>query len=70
MFDQGESIKEASRVISELYPEDAMTEWACERWFAEFREGDRSLQDLPRSRRPQILDRQSFKAAVSTLIRA
>ena len=60
MFDQSKSTKEAS----ELYPEDAMTERPCERWFAKFREGDRSLQDLPRSGRPQILDRQSLKAAV------
>ena len=64
MFDQGKSTKEASRVISELYPEDAMTERTCERWFAEFREGDLSLQDLPRSGRPQILGRQFLKAAV------
>ena len=63
MFDQGKSTKEASRVISELYPEDAMTERTCERWFAIFREGDRSLQDLPRSGRSQILDRQYLKAA-------
>ena len=65
MFDQGKSTKEASWAISELYPEDAMTERTCEPWFAKFREGDRSLQDLPRSERPQILDRQSLKAAVN-----
>ena len=29
-----------------------------------FREADRSLQDLPRTGRSQILDRQSLKAAV------
>ena len=46
MFDQDKSTKEASRLISELYPEDVMTERTCERWFAKFREGDRSLQDL------------------------
>ena len=64
MFDQGKSTKEASRVISELYPKDAMIERTCERWFAKFREGDRSLQDLSRSGRHQILDRESLKAAV------
>ena len=41
-----------------------MAERTCERWFAKFREGDRSLQNLPRSERPQILDRQSLKEAV------
>ena len=64
MFDQGKSTKETTQVISDLYPADAVTERNCARWFAEFRAGDRSLQDLPRSGRPQILDRQSLKAAV------
>ena len=35
--------QKATRVISELYPEIGMTERTCERWFAKFREGDRSL---------------------------
>ena len=64
MFDQGKSSREVSRVISGLYPEYAMTERTCERWFSKFREGDRSLLDLTGSGRPQILDRQSLKAAV------
>ena len=64
MFDLGKSTKEATRIISELYPEDAMTERTCVRWFAKFRKGDRSLQDLPRSGRPQIIDLQSLKAVV------
>ena len=64
MFDQGKSTKETTQVISDLYPLDAVTERNCARWFAKFRAGDRSLQDLPRSGRPQILDRQSLKAAV------
>ena len=34
VFDQGKSNKEASRVISELNPDNAMTERTCERWFA------------------------------------
>ena len=31
--------KAPSRVICELYPEDAMTGRTCEWWFAQFREG-------------------------------
>ena len=62
MFDQGKSTKETTQVISDLYPADAVTERNCARWFAKFRAGDRSLQNLPRSGRPQILDRQSLKA--------
>ena len=64
MFDQGKSTKETTQVISDLYPADAVTERNCARWFAKFRAGDRSLQELPRNGRPQILDRQSLKAAV------
>ena len=41
-----------------------MTEMTGEPGFAKFREGDRSLQELLRHGRLQILDRQSFKAAV------
>ena len=33
-FDQSKNTKEASRVISELYPEDVMTVRTCEWWFA------------------------------------
>ena len=61
MFDQGKSSKESTQVISDLY---LMTERNCARWLAKLRADDRSLQHLPRSRRPQILDRQSLKAAV------
>ena len=51
MFDHGKNktmTKEATRVISELYPKDAMTERTCEWWFAEFREGDRSMTSCGR----------------------
>ena len=41
-----------------------LTVRTCERWFGYFREGDRSLQNLPRTERPQILDLQSVNAAV------
>ena len=44
-----------------------MTELTCERWVAKFREGDRSLQDLPRTGRPQIIDSQLLKAAVDAV---
>ena len=64
LFDQVKNIKEATLVISELYPEDAMTEWTCKNWFAKFKEGYRSLQNLPRTGRPQIYDLQSLKADV------
>ena len=66
MFDQGQNTKEATGVISKLCPEDPMTELTCERLFSKFREGDRSLQDLPCNARPKIFDRKFLKDAVET----
>ena len=34
MFDQSKNTKEDTRVIGELYAEDAMTKRTFERWFA------------------------------------
>ena len=67
MFDEGKNTKEVTRVISLSNPEDAMTQQTCEPFFAKFREGDRSLQDLPRTEPPQILDWQSLKAQESCI---
>ena len=49
IFDQGKNSKEATRVISELYPEDAITKRTCERWFAKFRKGHWSLSRTSRA---------------------
>ena len=58
------SLNHFQKVRIALENELTMTKRTCERWFSKFREGERSLQDLLRSGRPQILDRQSLKAAV------
>ena len=64
IVDQGINTKKATRILSEVYPEDSMTERNYQRWFAKFREGDGSLQDIARTGRPLILVSQSLKAAV------
>ena len=43
---------------------DAMSLSNCRKWFARFREGDRSLRDRMREERPQILDRKARKTTV------
>lgn len=63
-FDRGLSAAKAAKNIRETYGEDAMSDSNCRKWFARFRDGDRSLQDLPREGRPKILDREKLKAAV------
>ena len=42
-FNKGESATEMRAV----YGEGAVTDWTCQKWFAEFRAGDFSLDDAP-----------------------
>ena len=63
-FDKGLSAAEAARNICNTYGVNAMSLSNCRKWFARFREGDRSLQARPREGRPQILDRKVLKATV------
>ena len=51
-FDRKSTPAKAAENICQVYGIDAVTERTCRRWFAKFREGDRSLEDEPRSGRP------------------
>ena len=44
MFDQCKNTKDTTLILRQLFWEDAMTERTFERWFAEFRKGDRFLR--------------------------
>lgn len=63
-YDQGRSAAEAARNIKKTYGEDAIGESTCRTWFARFKDGDRSLHDLPREGRPKIIDHAVFKETV------
>lgn len=63
-FDQRHTAAQAVRNIRNTYGSNAMSDSNCRRWFARFRLGDRSLQDMQRTGRPESLDREDLKAAV------
>lgn len=63
--DQGRSAAEAARNIQKTYGNEAMCESTCRKWFARFKEGDRSLEDLPREGRPKSIDNAILKETVS-----
>ena len=55
-FDQGVSAAAAARKIQNIYGENCLSESQCRRWFQRFRDGDRSLDDQPKSGRPSVVD--------------
>ena len=65
-FDQGHSAAEAGRNIRNTYGEDAISDSNCRKWFARFRDGDRSLEDHEREGRPKIVDRDALKKTVDS----
>ena len=44
-----------------MYGEGAVTDRMCQKWFAEFRAGDFSLDDAPQSGRPAEVDSNQIK---------
>src|SRR5271156_2741898 len=54
-FDGGKNATEAARSICEVYGE-VISVRSCQEWYQKFRNGDRSLEDRPRSGRPVTLD--------------
>ena len=44
--------------------EGAVTDWTCQKWFAQFRAGDFSLDDAPRSGRPGEVDRDQIETLI------
>ena len=48
--------KQTQKKICAVYGEGAVTDRACQKWFAKFRAGDFSLDDAPQSGRPVEVD--------------
>lgn len=55
-FRRGKTAAEALRQIYDVYGEDAISRTSCKYWYRRFRSGDFSVDDAPRSGRPQITD--------------
>ena len=57
-------------IFEHTYGEDAISDSNCRKWFARFRDGDRSLEDHEREGRPKIVDRDALKKKRWTQIRS
>ena len=47
-----------------MYGEGAVTDRTCQKWFAKFRAGDFSLDDVPQSGRPVEVDSDQIKTLI------
>lgn len=56
--------KSAKEWIDGIYGPNTVSETTCKTWFAKFRAGDRSLNDEPRSGRPQVVDDEELRRLV------
>lgn len=63
-FRKGKNATQAKRKIWSIYGENAVSERVCQNWFAKFRSGDTSCEDLERSGRPSIVDEDQLKTLV------
>lgn len=65
-FKVGLSAAESSRRICQAFGDNAVNERTARQWFQKFRSGDMSLNDAPRSGRPQALDDETLRAAIES----
>ena len=65
-FDQGSSARAACHKIREIYGSNGLGETQCKIWFDRFRNGDRSLQDLPKSGRPSVVDNEVLRQLIES----
>lgn len=64
-FQLGRRAAEATRNIQSALGDYAVSKNTCKRWFRKFKNGDFSLQDLPRSGRPQRSIGRKLEAVVN-----
>ncbi|UYV71056.1 hypothetical protein LAZ67_8001560, partial [Cordylochernes scorpioides] len=62
LFHRGQKAAEAARDISNVYGKGVIGERAAQKWFAKFKNGDRDLENTPRSGRPSEFDEEHLKA--------
>ena len=65
-FDQGHSARAACQKIREIYPNEGLGVTQCCVWFDRFRNGDRSLEDLPKSGRPSVVDNEVLRQLIES----
>lgn len=60
----GKNASQAHRDLTQAYGDEAPSVETCRRWYARFRAGDLSLQDLPKSGRPVAVDDEDLLEAI------
>ena len=60
-FKKGKNATETHKKICTVYGEGAVTDRMCQKWFAKFRAGDFSLDDVPRLSRPVEVDSNQIR---------
>ena len=63
-FKKGNNTIEPQAEICALYGEGAETDWKCQKWFAQFRAGDLSLEDAPLSGRQMEVDSDQINTLI------
>ena len=63
-FKKGKNTTETHKKICAVYGEGAVTDWTCQKWFAKFRAGDFSLDDVPRLGGPIEVDNDQIKTTI------
>jgi len=54
-FNRKSNAAEAAKNLRQTYGENSLSDSQCRKWFARFRSGDHSLQDLEGRGRPGVL---------------
>ena len=63
-FKKGKNATEMHKKICAVYGEGAVTDQTCQKWFAEFRAADFSLDDAPQSGRPVEVDSDQIETLI------
>ena len=63
-FKKGKNTTERQKKICAVYGEGAVTDQTCQKWFAKFRAGDFSLDDVPRSGGPVEVESDQIETLI------
>jgi histone-lysine N-methyltransferase SETMAR len=64
LFDKGFNAKQATNEVHSIYGNGSTNYTTVKEWFSRFREGNRSVNDRPRSGRPTVIDDEVLKNAI------
>ncbi|XP_065674006.1 uncharacterized protein LOC136090956 [Hydra vulgaris] len=65
-FKLGRNATQAAKNICTAFGEGTVSERTAQKWFQRFSSGDESIEDLPRSGRPLLVDEDELKDAVES----